>query len=179
MRRGRYIAGFRHLMPVGSNEFDRREKAFGMLDKISARPAFAAALSLVVLTAQGADAYRDCQTHGYRPRPEPLWRSGESFFTDAGLFVLGAAGFYSASIIGSLPSSELLLLPALPLLLLAQGKRAFDRQYLWFYVWVGAWLLGTIIADEYNAIGLFNQAKGTARVAFFALDFVAPGDPAK
>ena len=62
---------------------------------------------------------------------------------------------------------------------LLRGKRAFDRQYLWFYVWVGAWLLGTIIADEYNAIGLFNQAKGTARVAFFALDFVAPGDPAK
>lgn len=110
---------------------------------------------------------------GYRPRPEPLWRSGESFFTDAGLFVLGAAGFYSTSIVGSLPGCELLLLPALPLLLLAQGKRAFDRQYLWFYVCAGAWLLGTIIADEYNAIGLFNRAKGTARVVFFALDFVA------
>jgi hypothetical protein len=61
----------------------------------------------------------------------------------------------------------------LPLLLLARGKRAFDRQYLWFYVLVGGWLLGTLIADAYNDIGIFNREKGTARVIFFALDFIA------
>ena len=65
------------------------------------------------------------------------------------------------------------LLAFLRILLLYRGRRAFDRQYLWFYILVGAWLLGTIVADEYNAIGFFNRAKGTARVVFFALDFMA------
>jgi hypothetical protein len=110
---------------------------------------------------------------GYRPRPQPLWSSGEAFFADAGLFILGATGAYNVNFVGSVPGCELLLFTLLPILLLYRGRRAFDRQYLWFYILVGAWLLGTIIADEYNAIGLFNRAKGTARVVFFALDFMA------
>jgi hypothetical protein len=110
---------------------------------------------------------------GYRPRRQPLWGSREAFFTDAGLFILGAAGVYSVNIVGALPGCEVLLLPLLPLLLLAKGKRAFDRQYLWFYILVGGWLLGTLVADAYHDIGAFNRAKGTARVVFFALDFMA------
>jgi hypothetical protein len=110
---------------------------------------------------------------GYRPKPRPLWASREAFFTDAGLFLLGAAGAYSANIVGSLPGCEVLLLPVLPVLLLARGKRAFDRRYLWFYILTGAWLLGTLISDAYNGIGAFNRAKGIARVVFFMLDFMA------
>ena len=110
---------------------------------------------------------------GSRPKPRPLWTSREAFFTDAGLFLLGAAGAFSANIVGALPGCEVLLLPALPVLLLAQGKRAFDRRYLWFYILTGAWLLGTLISDAYNGIGAFNRAKGIARVVFFALDFMA------
>ncbi len=110
---------------------------------------------------------------GYRPKPRPLWTSREAFFTDAGLFVLGAAGASSANIVGALPGCEVLLFPVLPVLLLARGKRAFDRRYLWFYILTGAWLLGTLISDAYNGIGAFNRAKGIARVVFFALDFMA------
>ena len=110
---------------------------------------------------------------GYRRRPEPFWISREAFFTDVALFILGAAGFYSINIIGALPGSEALLLPMLPVLLLARGGRAFDRQYLLFYILAGAWLLGTQIADIYNGIPAFNRMKGTARVVFFILDFMA------
>jgi O-antigen ligase len=110
---------------------------------------------------------------GYRPRRERLRKSRGTFWPDAILFVLGAAGAYSANLVGSLPGCEILLIPMLPLLLLAHGKRAFDRQYLMFYLVVGGWLLGTILADTYNGIGLFNRMKGTARVVFFALDFIA------
>jgi hypothetical protein len=110
---------------------------------------------------------------GYRQRPEPFWSSREAFFTDAALFALGAAGYYSLNIIGALPGSEALLLPMLPVLLLARGGRAFNRQYLLFYILAGAWLLGTQIADIYNGIPAFNRMKGTARVVFFILDFVA------
>jgi hypothetical protein len=87
--------------------------------------------------------------------------------------VLGAAGYYNLNIIGALPGSEALLLPMLPVLLLARGRRAFDRQYLLFYILAGGWLLGTQIADTYNGIPAFNRMKGTARVVFFILDFVA------
>ncbi len=61
----------------------------------------------------------------------------EAFLTDAALFILGAAGLYSANFIGALPGSEILLFPLLPVLLLSQGKRAFDRQYLLFYILAG------------------------------------------
>ena len=43
---------------------------------------------------------------GSRPKPRPLWTSREAFFTDAGLFLLGAAGAFSANIVGALPGCE-------------------------------------------------------------------------
>jgi hypothetical protein len=126
-----------------------------------------------MLTAEERMAIATARPIGYRARPEPLWGSREAFLTDAALFILGAAGLYSANFIGALPGSEILLFPLLPVLLLSQGKRAFDRQYLMFYILAGGWFLGTQIADTYNGILAFNRMKGTARVVFFILDFVA------
>ena len=113
------------------------------------------------------------RTFGTRPRSSPLWTTWESFLTDATLFSLGIAGLWSTNIGGALPGCELLLIPLLPFLFVAQGKRAFDRQYLWFYLVVGGWLIGTLAADSYNDIVFLNRAKGTARVVFFAIDFMA------
>jgi len=110
---------------------------------------------------------------GVRNRPEPFWRSREAFFTEAALFVFGAAGLYSYNLIGALPGNEVLLLALLPVLLLAKGGRAFESQYLRFYLVTGGWLLGTLISDRYNAIPMFNSSKGIARVVFFVLDFMA------
>jgi hypothetical protein len=110
---------------------------------------------------------------GRRPRRIPLWTSRESFFTDLGVFALGVAGTISVGLVGSLPVNELLLFPLLPILLLSKGKRAFKREYLWFYVLVAGWLLGTIIADLYFSSPLTNRLKGTARVVFFAMNFMA------
>jgi hypothetical protein len=107
-----------------------------------------------------------------RPSRTPLWSSKESFFTDAALFLLGVAGIYSVNLIGAIPGCELLLLAMLPVLILEKGSRAFDRQYLYFYMAVGGWLLGTLIADEYNDIWWQLRAKGVARVVFFAIDFI-------
>jgi O-antigen ligase len=109
---------------------------------------------------------------GYRPRREPLWSSRQAFLSDLALFLLGAAGVYSLSVVGSLPYSEVLLLTMLPALLLTRGRRAFDRQYLWFYILAGGWFLGTQIADIYNGIPSYGRMKGTARVVFFILDFI-------
>jgi hypothetical protein len=110
---------------------------------------------------------------GRRPRRKRLWTSREAFFTDLGIFLLGVAGAFSVNLVGSLPGCEILLLPLLPLLLLAKGSRAFKREYLWFYVLTLAWLLGTIVADLYVGIGLPFRMKGIARVVFFGLDFMA------
>jgi hypothetical protein len=110
---------------------------------------------------------------GRRRRRPLLWDSERAFYSDARLFILGAAGAYSVNIVGALPGDEVLLFLFLPILLLARGKRAFDRQYLLFYLLTLGWLLGTILADEYNGIAAFNRAKGTARVVFFCLDFMA------
>jgi hypothetical protein len=110
---------------------------------------------------------------GVRRRPEPFWKSREAFFTEAGLFVFGAAGLYSFNLIGALPGNEVLLLAFLPVLLLAQGARAFEKQYLRFYLLTGGWFIGTLIADAYNGIPMFNRSKGIARVVFFILGFMA------
>ncbi|MGA3224798.1 MAG: hypothetical protein ABSC65_13615 [Acidobacteriaceae bacterium] len=113
------------------------------------------------------------RTIGYRARPEPLWKSRQSFFTEVALFILGVAGYFSVNLIGALPGSEVILLPMLPILLLAKGNRAFDRQYLMFYILAGGWFIGTQIADTYNGIWIVLRMKGTARIVFFILDFVA------
>ena len=109
---------------------------------------------------------------GRRPPRKRLWTSREAFFTDLGIFLLGVAGAFSVNLVGSLPGSEILLFPLLPVLLLAKGSRAFKREYLWFYVLTLAWLLGTIVADLYVGIGLPFRMKGIARVVFFGLDFM-------
>jgi hypothetical protein len=108
-----------------------------------------------------------------RPQRIPIWSSREAFFTDLGLFTLGVAGAYSVPIVGSLPGCEFILLPLLPVLLLYKGSRAFKREYFWFYTLVGAWLLGTLIADVYASSPMEVRLKGTARVIFFLLDFMA------
>jgi O-antigen ligase len=113
------------------------------------------------------------RTIGYRARPEPLWKSRQSFFAEVALFILGVAGYFSVNLIGALPGSEVILLPFLPVLLLAKGGRAFNRQYLMFYILAGGWFIGTQIADTYNGIWIVLRMKGTARVVFFILDFVA------
>jgi hypothetical protein len=110
---------------------------------------------------------------GHRPRRRPLWTSRQAFFSEVFLFLLGAAGAYSVNIVGALPDSELLLIPVLPILLLLRGRRAFNREYLWFYILAGAWLFGTCVADAYHDIGAFNRVKGLARVIFFIMDFIA------
>ena len=110
---------------------------------------------------------------GYRARPEPLWKSRQAFFTELALFILGVAGYFNLNLVGALPGTEVLLIPILPIVLLAKGDRAFNRQYLMFYILAGGWLIGTLIADTYNNIWIVLRMKGTARVVFFILDFIA------
>jgi O-antigen ligase len=113
------------------------------------------------------------RTIGQRTRRTPLWSSRSAFFTDAGIFILGAAGAFGANFVGSVPGDEILLLPLLPLLILAKGGRALNRRYLWFYILTGAWLLGTLLADVYAGSPTETRLKGTARVVFFMFDFTA------
>jgi O-antigen ligase len=114
------------------------------------------------------------RTFGPRPRGNRIWTSRESFLTDLAVFGLGASGVYSVGLVGSLPGSEILILPLLPVLLVYRGGRALNRQHLWFLILVAAWLVGTVVADTYNeGSWAVNRMKGIARVVFFAFDFIA------
>jgi len=110
---------------------------------------------------------------GLRPQRRRLWASREAFLVDLVVAIFGLAGAFSVDLVGSFPGNELLVVPLLPLLLLYRGSRAFKREYFWFYVLVGGWLLGTIVADIYTGSPMLNRMKGTARVIFFALNFMA------
>jgi O-antigen ligase len=108
---------------------------------------------------------------GRRRQPTKIWESREQFFTELMLFALGAAGSYSVNLVGSLPGNEILIFPLLPVLLLARGRRALRREYLWFYVLALAWLFGTIVVDLYRGSPSTKSIKGIARVIFFIMDF--------
>jgi hypothetical protein len=110
---------------------------------------------------------------GRRPKRTPLWSSREAFFTDAAVFILGAAGAYSVNLVGSFPGDELLLIPVLPALLLVRGRRAFAHRYIWFYVLALAWLFGTVAGDFYHGSPFTSRIKGIARIVFFIADFMA------
>jgi hypothetical protein len=101
-----------------------------------------------------------------------LWPDSQTFWNDALLFMLGSVGFLYIQLIGSLPYNELLLLPMLPFLLMKYGARAFRREYLWFYVFLGGWLFATVFGDIYNGNYWISRLKGVARVVFFGLDFI-------
>jgi hypothetical protein len=109
---------------------------------------------------------------GLRPRRRRLWATREALVVDLVIAIFGIAGAFSVLLVGSFPGNELLVLPLLPILLLYRGERAFKREYFWFYVLVGAWLLGTIVADIYTGSPMVNRMKGTARVVFFGLNFM-------
>jgi O-antigen ligase len=109
---------------------------------------------------------------GLRPRRRRLWATREAFLIDLVIAIFGIAGAFSLNLVGSFPGNELLVLPLLPILLLYRGDRAFKREYVWFYLLVGAWLLGTIVADIYTGSPMVNRMKGTARVVFFGLNFM-------
>jgi O-antigen ligase len=117
-------------------------------------------------------SYPPSRSFGPRPRFR-LWQSREAFFSDAFLFAVGAAGVYSLNLVGALPGDEVLILAALPFLLLTRARRAFPRQYLWFYLLAAGWLLGTLIADVHAGTPMPSRMKGTARVVFLILDFIA------
>ena len=109
---------------------------------------------------------------GRRRQPIKIWESRGQCLTELALFTLGAAGSYSVSLIGMLPGNEILVFPLLPVLLLMHGRRAFNREYLWFYVLVLAWLFGTIVGDLYRGSSSGQSIKGIARVVFFILNII-------
>jgi hypothetical protein len=88
------------------------------------------------------------------------------------IFVLGVAGAYSFRLVGSFPGCELLVLFFLPPLLLLHPRRAFRREYRWFYILLGLWLLGTVLGDVFLGVPAANRLKGIARVVFLGLDYM-------
>jgi hypothetical protein len=71
-----------------------------------------------------------------------------------------------------MPGSEILVLVMAPFLLVRHGERAFRREYLWFYLLLFGWFLGTIMSDVYMDSPFSSRLKGIARVVFFGLDFI-------
>jgi hypothetical protein len=110
-------------------------------------------------------------TEHRRRQRNPLWPSSAVFWNDAAIFAVVCAGGLSINLVGSLPGDEIVVLLLLPFLLINHGKRAFRREYVWFYVLLGGWLFGTIVGDLYLGTSLASKLKGIARVVFLALDF--------
>jgi hypothetical protein len=110
-------------------------------------------------------------TEHRRRQRNPLWPSSGVFWNDVAIFAVTCAGVFSVNLVGMLPGAEIVILLLLPFLLIKHGKRAFRREYLWFYVLLGGWLFGTIIGDLYLGTSLANKLKGIARVVFLGMDF--------
>ena len=112
-------------------------------------------------------------TEHKRRQRNPLWPSAQVFWNDLAIFAVVCAGMLSVNLVGSLPGDEILVLILMPFLLGNHGKRAFRREYLWFYILLAGWLFGTIGGDLYLGTSVANKLKGIARVVFLGLDFAA------
>ena len=108
-----------------------------------------------------------------RPGRARLWPTSAVFYNDLALVVLSSSAMLTFNLVGWLPGCDIAALIMLPFLLLRHRERAFQREYLWFYLLLGLWLFGTVAGDLYLGSTMTNSMKGIARVVFLGLDFTA------
>lgn len=87
--------------------------------------------------------------------------------------VIGIAASFSVRLVGSLPISEILLLPLLPILLFLHGRRALRPGLKMVFILMGLWLFGEMLTDLYRGTAAVDWLRGDAAIVFFAIDLIS------
>lgn len=89
-------------------------------------------------------------------------------------FLVAAAGLTATlvlKVIGSLPVSEMFLLPAFPILILISGRRLRMPLFWRILALLLVWQIGELLSDLYRQTAMYDWLRGSANIAFFVVDY--------
>lgn len=108
------------------------------------------------------------------PRARTVIRSKSawvrSFGADILALLVGFAVCENVKLIGSIPGSELVLLPVLPILLIARFNKIRQGRLKYLFMLLGLWLLGQIATDIYRRTEFVDWVRGDSSIIFMAID---------
>lgn len=115
------------------------------------------------------------------PRPIPfqvrafasLWTRGfVSNSADLLALFVGLTAATAVHFVGDLPISEIILIPLLPILLVARGQRVLKPEFKIAFFLLAFWLFGQVISDIYRGSAAVDWMRGNAAIVFFGLDLL-------
>jgi hypothetical protein len=84
--------------------------------------------------------------------------------------ILGLAICASVKLVGTIPGTEVVLIPLVPFLLIVRFKKVTQGKFKYLFLLLGLWLLGQIATDVYRGTGFVDWAKGDSAIIFMAMD---------
>lgn len=105
-----------------------------------------------------------------RQRPTARHWDLRSTLADALVFLIAFTSSYSVRFVGSLPVSEIILIPLVPIFLILGKRRPVQPTLKAIFFLMGLWLFGQIVTDLYRETPAADWMRGDAAIVFFALD---------
>jgi hypothetical protein len=84
--------------------------------------------------------------------------------------IVGLAICENVRLIGSIPGSELVLIPVLPVLLVSRFKKIRQGRLKYLFLLLGLWLVGQIASDIYRGTEFVDWVRGDSSIIFMAID---------
>jgi hypothetical protein len=104
-----------------------------------------------------------------RPRP-PYRHTLRAVIADALAFLIALTTPFSVKLVGSLPVSEIVLLPLVPVFLISLKRRLTQPTLKAIFFLIGLWLFGQVLTDLYRHTPAVDWMRGDAAILFFAMD---------
>ena len=101
-------------------------------------------------------------------RSKGAWAA--SLSADALTVIVGLAACESVKLIGTIPGSEIVLIPVLPILLVVRFRKITRGKLKYLFVLLGLWLFGQVVTDIYRGAEFADWARGDSAIVFMALD---------
>jgi hypothetical protein len=93
-----------------------------------------------------------------------------SLGADALTVMVGLAVCASVKVIGTIPGSEVVLIPVLPILFIVRFRKIMQGKLKYLFALLGLWLVGQIVTDIYRGTAFVNWARSDSAIVFMALD---------
>jgi O-antigen ligase len=84
--------------------------------------------------------------------------------------ILGLAVCTNFKLIGTIPGTEVVLIPVLPILLVLRFKKIMQGRLKYLFLLLGLWLAGQIATDVYRGTEFVDWARSDSAIVFFAMD---------
>jgi hypothetical protein len=93
-----------------------------------------------------------------------------SLGADALTLMVGLAVCTGFRLIGTIPGSEVVLIPVLPILLIVRFRKIAQGKLKYLFVLLGLWLVGQIVTDIYRGTAFVDWARSDSAIVFMAMD---------